>query len=216
MPTPDYSQAGVNRDRPAVMPATGSVLRRELTKARVVELPDGIVDGDVLTFDAASSAIVAEAPVLPPSPPTGTGFRHIDGGVEDGASFAPSAVSQLVGSSSASSVDWTRITLGTNLSMSGTTLNASGGSSSWTETELDFGTAPVASKSFTVTDGTVSGTSKIVVMPSGNAPTGGYSDIWQWDAITLAAKAGTGSFTIHAAVGNGTTNGKHKVYYQVA
>jgi len=88
MPTPDYSQAGVNRDRPAVMPATGSVLRRELTKARVVELPDGIVDGDVLTFDAASSAIVAEAPVLPPSPPTGTGFRHMTAGSEDGAATA--------------------------------------------------------------------------------------------------------------------------------
>lgn len=90
------------------------------------------------------------------------------------------------------------------------------GAVSWTETELDFGTAPVASKSFTVTDAGVTGTSKIVVVPSGNAPTSGYSDVWEWDTITFAAVAGTGQFTVYASVGNGTTNGKHKVFYNVS
>lgn len=85
-----------------------------------------------------------------------------------------------------------------------------------TETELDFGSSPVAGAHFTVTDASVSGTSKIMVMPSGNAPTGGYSDTWEWDSITFAAKAGTGSFTVYASVGTGTVSGKYKVFYTVA
>lgn len=91
----------------------------------------------------------------------------------------------------------------------------SGGSSTWTETEVDFGSTPVAGAAFTVVDATVSGTSKIAVVPSGNAPTGGYADVWQWDSITFAATPGSGQFTLHAAVANGTTNGKRKVLYQV-
>lgn len=90
------------------------------------------------------------------------------------------------------------------------------GGASWTETEIDFGSAPVAGGSFTVVDAAVSGTSKVVVVPSGAAPTGGYADVWEWDTLTFAATAGAGQFTLHAAVANGTTNGKRKVFYQVS
>ena len=89
---------------------------------------------------------------------------------------------------------------------------ASGGAT-WTETEIDFGSSPVAGANFTIIDAAVVGTDKIIVVPSGSAPTGGYSDVWEYDNLTMAAVAGTGQFTLYASVAYGTTNGKRKVYY---
>lgn len=115
--------------------------------------------------------------------------------------------------------DFQEITLGTNLSMSGTTLNASGGGGgggTWTEAEIDFGSTPKYDASFTVTDGTVSGTSKIIVLPCGKAATGRTADDWQWDGVTLAATPGTGSFTLYAVALPGPVVGPRKIQYQVA
>lgn len=95
------------------------------------------------------------------SVPTGTGFRHVTAGVEDAAAklvdtadvnndqitYAKiqnvSAISRLLGRGSAAGVgDVEEITLGTNLAMSGTTLNASGGGGgNFFQTSIDFGTA---------------------------------------------------------------------------
>lgn len=102
------------------------------------------------------------------APPTGTGFRHITSGVEDAATklidaadinadqvtFAKiqniSAASRLVGrGSAAGSGDPEEIVLGTNLSMSGTTLNATGGSNAPTGTgfrHVTSGSEDAASK----------------------------------------------------------------------
>jgi hypothetical protein len=91
---------------------------------------------------------------------------------------------------------------------------AGGGGGALTETEIDFGTAPVRSKKFTVVDGTVTGSSKIIVSPSGNVGTGRVGDDWEWDSVSLAAKAGTGSFTISAHA-SGRIRGNRKVYYSV-
>lgn len=91
---------------------------------------------------------------------------------------------------------------------------AGGGGGALTETEIDFGTAPVRSKKFTVFDGTVTGSSKIIVSPSGNVGTGRVGDDWEWDSVSLAAKAGTGSFTISAHA-SGRIRGNRKVYYSV-
>ncbi len=93
-------------------------------------------------------------------------------------------------------------------------LSSGGGGGALTETEIDFGTAPVRSKKFTVVDGTVTGSSKIIVSPSGNVGTGRVGDDWEWDSVSLAAKAGTGSFTISAHA-SGRIRGNRKVYYSV-
>ncbi len=91
-----------------------------------------------------------------------------------------------------------------------------GGGGTWTEAEVDFGTTPKYEASFTVVDGTVSGASKIIVLPCGKAATGRTADDWQWDGITLAATPGTGSFTLYAVALPGPVVGPRKIQYQVA
>lgn len=91
-----------------------------------------------------------------------------------------------------------------------------GGGGTWTEAEVDFGSTPKYEASFTVTDGTVSGTSKIIVLPCGKAATGRTADDWQWDGVTLAATPGTGNFTLYAVALPGPVVGPRKIQYQVA
>lgn len=101
--------------------------------------------GGTTNFLRADGAFAA--PPAGGTPPTGTGFRHVTDDVEDAASkrvdtadindaqvtYAKmqdvSAASKLLGrGAAAGSGDAEEITLGTGLSMSGTTLNAEGGS----------------------------------------------------------------------------------------
>lgn len=88
-----------------------------------------------------------------------------------------------------------------------------GGGGTWSNTTIDFGTKPVWDANFTVVDGTVSPTSKIVVVPGGPSP-GRPPDDWQWDTITLAAVAGSGQFTVYANC-DGPVEGIRTIYYQV-
>lgn len=108
------------------------------------------------------------------------------------------------------------LTLGTNLSVTGTTLDAAGGAgASWTEAEVDFLT-PSYDYQFTVTDATVGVASKITVIPCGKAATGRTADDWQWDGITFAALPAVGSFTLYATAHPGPVIGKRKIQYSVA
>jgi len=115
-----------------------------------------------------------------------------------------------------SGIDLIGLTLGTNLVVVGTTLNAAGGGgSTWTEAEVDFLT-PSYDYSFTVTDATVGVASKITVIPCGKAATGRTADDWQWDGITFAALPAVGSFTLYATAHPGPVVGKRKIQYSVA
>lgn len=106
----------------------------------------------------------------------------------------------------------TNITLTYNDPANTLTIAAVGGT--LTETEIDFGAAPVRSKRFTIVDGSVTAASKIIVSPSGNVGTGRVGDDWEWDSVSFAAKAGSGSFTISAHA-SGRIRGNRKVYYSV-
>lgn len=90
-----------------------------------------------------------------------------------------------------------------------------GGSGSFTvtETEIDFGTLPVSDATFTITDAAITGSSKIMVTPSGSVATGRVGDDWAWDQITFAAIAGNGSFTLYANSGLTSVLGKRKIFY---
>ena len=99
----------------------------------------------------------------------------------------------------------------------GLTITGGGGAgATWSEAEFDFGTSPVWNKQFTLTDATItSSAKKVMIVPSGNAPTSGLSDEWEFDSITFAALAGAGSATVYASATPGPITGKRKVFYTV-
>lgn len=84
---------------------------------------------------------------------------------------------------------------------------------SYTETEIDFGSwVPVRSKKFTITNASISGTSKIIVSPSWNVATWRVGDDWEWDDISFIAKPWTWNFTV-TAISSGRVRGKRKILY---
>lgn len=93
-----------------------------------------------------------------------------------------------------------------------------GGSGSFTitEVEIDFGSIPMYSKRFTITDASINSSSKIMVTPSGSIATGRIGNDWEWDAINFSALSGTGNFLLTAKTSIGRVKGKRKIYYSFA
>ena len=109
-----------------------------------------------------------------------------------------SAISRLVGRGSAAGVGpEEEITLGTNLSMSGTTLNATAGSGSFSITQATVTLPYPASRlqQVVVTDAGVASTDKIIVMSAGVAETQTNANDGT-DILTMMAFPATGSFTL--------------------
>jgi len=90
-----------------------------------------------------------------------------------------------------------------------------GSPGTWYETEIDFGSTPVFDAQFTIVDVTVGATDKIIVVSSGNAPTGLAVGEGQFDNIGYTAKAASGSFTLWAIAVPGPVMGKRKIFYQI-
>ena len=88
----------------------------------------------------------------------------------------------------------------------------SGGGSTITEVEIDFGTSPVVSKRFIISDAGITSLSKIMVSPSGSVATGRVGNDWEWDTINFSALSGTGQFTL-TGTASGRIKGRRKVYY---
>ena len=84
-----------------------------------------------------------------------------------------------------------------------------------TETEVDFGSVPRMQFAFTITDGAVSSSSKIIVSHSGKAATGRQSDENELDQLICNANPGTGTFTLNCGAHPGPVTGKYKVVYTV-
>ena len=84
------------------------------------------------------------------------------------------------------------------------------------ETEVDFGTAiNQRSKSFTVTDADVSGTSQLIVTHALSAATGKSQDENEMDALVCRAAPGTGQFTVFVESLFGSVAGPFKLHYLV-
>jgi hypothetical protein len=85
-----------------------------------------------------------------------------------------------------------------------------------TEVEIDFGSVPVPSKSFVITEALASPTSKIIPSPSSKTATGRVgTDDMEWDMISLSAVPGSGSFTLYAVANPGPVVGKRNIQYIV-
>lgn len=91
----------------------------------------------------------------------------------------------------------------------------SGSGSVWTEAEIDFGSKPVYSASFTITDASIASTSQVVLLPSGKAATGRTADDWAWDGATFAVNPGSGSATCYAQFIPGPIVGRRKIQYSI-
>jgi len=85
-----------------------------------------------------------------------------------------------------------------------------------TEVEIDFGTVPVPSKSFTITDANIKATSVIDVLASAKTATGRVgTDDMEWDGLSLSAVPASGSMIVYAVANPGPVVGKRKIHYRV-
>ena len=101
------------------------------------------------------------------------------------------------------------------------TMTISGGSGTFsvTQVEIDFDTcglgthvAKVACEA-TVTDASITASSKILVSQAGDAPTGKESDDNEMDPLSCSAQPASGSFTLRCIPLRGPTHGKFKINY---
>lgn len=90
-----------------------------------------------------------------------------------------------------------------------------GGAATIYEIEIDFGSTPVKSKKFTITDAGVSTGMKIMVDQSGNAATGRAADENEFTVLSARAFAKTGSFDLYVDCLNGLASGKFKFNYML-
>ena len=102
---------------------------------------------------------------------------------------------------------------GTKSTLDSSTLGG-GGSATLKEVEIDFGTKPVNNKTFTITDGAIVVTNKIIVTPSPSDATGQVGNDWEVDGATFSAKANTGNITLYVNAPF-SMNGKRKIHYQI-
>jgi len=100
------------------------------------------------------------------------------------------------------------------------TIAASGGSGTFSisQTEIDFGSTPVADGTFTITDAAVtSSAKKIMATLSYDAPTGKDQDELEMDDLSIICAAGTGQFSMYVRATDGSyLADKFKINYTVA
>jgi hypothetical protein len=68
---------------------------------------------------------------------------------------------------------------------------------------------------FTITNASVTTSSKIMVVQSGAAATGRQSDENEMDPLIFSAVAGTGQFTLYANSTSGPVYGLYNIYYML-
>lgn len=88
-------------------------------------------------------------------------------------------------------------------------------SASISQTEIDFGTTPVAEASFLITDAAVSAASRIIGTVAYVAPTGKDLDELEMDGLDLKFAPGSGQFTLYARGLDGYVADKFLVNYSV-
>lgn len=105
---------------------------------------------------------------------------------------------------------------GTNLSITGTTIDATGGGGTVNTATLAFGTTAVPDKTFTVTDAAISATSKIIPAISWISGFTRDMDEIMSDPILITCKPAAGSMTVYAQAYLGTVSGDYPLVYSIA
>lgn len=87
-----------------------------------------------------------------------------------------------------------------------------------TRVEVDFGSTPVAEQIFTIADGSVTATSKIIPVLAYAAPTGKDLDELEMDSLHIVAgNCSVGQFDMYVKSNDGSyLEGKFKIDYLVA
>lgn len=127
--------------------------------------------------------------------------------------------SNLGSSGTVTNINFTGTGVTTSRTTNALTVNipSSGGSVGVTEVEVDFGTAPVYDKTFTVVDAAVSSTSKVLMGESGKVATGRVAQGDSlFDSINVAAIPGTGSLQVLCRASPGPVVGRRTLQYMVA
>jgi hypothetical protein len=128
------------------------------------------------------------------------------------------ATNKLIGRGTAGTGVFEEITLGTNLSLSGTTLNASGGgggSATIYQTTIDFGSTEKSDEVFNIVDAGISAISKITAFVTWVSTLGRDADEIMADPIHISIEPLAGSMNIYAMAAQGTVNGKYAVNYLI-
>lgn len=90
-----------------------------------------------------------------------------------------------------------------------------GAGASWTQVEVDFGPIPRYVVTSSITDASVSATTKINIWQAGVAPTGKTADENEMDGLICNANPGTGTFTLRAFAVPGPITGKYIFWYTI-
>lgn len=103
------------------------------------------------------------------------------------------------------------ISVGTEKTLS----DLSGGSSSFTQIEIDFGISITRKKSFIISNALVSASSKIMAFQDGTAATGRQADENEMDSLHCVCIPGSTQFTLIVHGLEGPISGKYKISYMV-
>lgn len=90
-----------------------------------------------------------------------------------------------------------------------------GGTSSYSQAEIDFGEKPIFSAEFEIFDPAVTTSSTIVVLPTSLTATGRVGNDAAWDQLVMSAAPNTGSFTLSVTLVPGPVVGRRIIQYQV-
>jgi hypothetical protein len=92
-------------------------------------------------------------------------------------------------------------------------ITSGSGSFTVTEIEVDFGSSPTRTKTFTVVDAGITASSKLIITQSGHAATGRQADENEMDPILFSGTPGSGQFILIANALTGPVAGKYRVNY---